>query len=329
MDKWTTLEPVKLYGAGASSSSSVARRSLKPPPAVHYQYIGPLPADIHVLVLEFLPITSLPAYARASRALSRLTHDERLWKKKCDALGLQKPAIAALLANLETPDGGTQSQGDPSTPHAPVLDVPTEEDDFGDFASAPLSPVLNTSQALARDAGRYMRSPRFTDSGGFEASKPNLRTIYIHAHYLLAMLSRRLTAAPHLLLSELFPPPSPPSVLQQSKTLRLLSKFLSPLIQPIKAWPELRLALASAIDRFQANMLATFESADTRGDEKLMTEAAWASWESWNPSQGSRNEWELGKVWAEKLEIFYEGGRWDPLQNFTSVRFSTLTIITS
>ena len=30
-------------------------------------------------------------------------------------------------------------------------------------------------------------------------------------------------------------------------------------------------------------------------------------------------EWELGKVWAEKREIFYEQSKWKPLDNFTYV----------
>ena len=44
-----------------------------------------------------------------------------------------------------------------------------------------------------------------------------------------------------------------------------------------------------------------------------MREAAEASWEL--SSLG--DNWEMGKVWAEKREIFYEQGRWDPLLNVT------------
>ena len=51
-----------------------------------------------------------------------------------------------------------------------------------------------------------------------------------------------------------------------------------------------------------------------------MKDAAWASWEVFdvptNTSFGG-GEWEMGKVWAEKKEIFYESDKWDPIKNFT------------
>ena len=46
----------------------------------------------------------------------------------------------------------------------------------------------------------------------------------------------------------------------------------------------------------------------------VLREAADASWEVWD---GPGAEWELGKVWAEKREIFYEQSKWKPLDNFT------------
>ena len=57
-----------------------------------------------------------------------------------------------------------------------------------------------------------------------------------------------------------------------------------------------------------------FDVADGKGDEVGMREAAEASWEVWD---GTGREWELGKVWAEKREIFYEQSKWKPLDNFT------------
>jgi len=85
--------------------------------------------------------------------------------------------------------------------------------------------------------------------------------------------------------------------------------------------------LSNAIDRFQAGVLAAFEAADAQRDEKLMTEAAWSSWEVFAVEGESstgylNNEWELGRVWAEKLEIFYEGSKWEPSRNFTLRVFS-------
>ncbi|KAF8635631.1 hypothetical protein AX15_000269 [Amanita polypyramis BW_CC] len=79
------------------------------------------------------------------------------------------------------------------------------------------------------------------------------------------------------------------------------------------------------MDRFDANLLAAFDTADGRGDEDAMREAAESSWDIWESSlslDGSRApgaivEWEMGKVWAEKREIFYEHGQWNALDNFT------------
>ena len=113
--------------------------------------------------------------------------------------------------------------------------------------------------------------------------------------------------------------------------------------------------LRGAVDRFEVAMLKGFEDADGRADEWGMREAAWCAWEVWewrdyvpNPGasktmagpsgsgpltatgsmfgggMGSRGEvtsavWEVGKVWIERREVFYETGRWDPNLNFTCV----------
>jgi recyclin-1 len=69
------------------------------------------------------------------------------------------------------------------------------------------------------------------------------------------------------------------------------------------------------MDRFESNLLAAFDIADSNNNEPAMREAAESSWEVYDPSSG---DWELGKVWAEKREIFYEQGRWKPLDNFKS-----------
>ncbi|EPQ50311.1 hypothetical protein GLOTRDRAFT_50733 [Gloeophyllum trabeum ATCC 11539] len=143
-------------------------------------------------------------------------------------------------------------------------------------------------------------------------AKPSFRAMYIRVHNLLKPLTKALTSQSHLLLSSLFPPPVPPLRLQ-SQALRLLSSFLSPEVQPLSSWQSLRSSLRLAIDRFEANLLSEFEIADSKADENAMREAAEASWNVW---QG-HGEWELGKVWAEKREIFYEQGRWNPLDNFT------------
>jgi recyclin-1 len=48
-----------------------------------------------------------------------------------------------------------------------------------------------------------------------------------------------------------------------------------------------------------------------------MREAAESSWEVWD----GEGDWEMGKVWAEKREIFYQQGQWRPLDNFTAEGF--------
>ena len=70
-----------------------------------------------------------------------------------------------------------------------------------------------------------------------------------------------------------------------------------------------------------------------------MKEVAYASWEVWEGRGGlgtrttplPPSEWELGKVWAEKKEIFYEQGQWRPSDNITyvlqSLFASKLTIL--
>lgn len=330
MDKWTTLEPVKLYGSGSGAATPSSTRPKAPPnPNLYARYIGPLPVDIHIIVLQFLPVTSLPTYALGSRALAQLLHDERIWKRKCDFLRLQDPSISSLLAKLENPAATADFGQRPP----PVLEVQAvEEDDFGDFASAPLAATLNSNgfNDSARSYGNQALSP-ITASVFVDASsdvKPILRTIYIHAHRLLRELSLRLpNTAPHLLLNSLFPPPHTPPLQQQAQTLALMMRYLSKPIQPLLKWPEIRSILASAIDRFQAGVLAAFEAADGQNDETLMSETASSSWEVWAVEEEAssrnslvKNEWELGRVWAEKLEIFYEGSQWDPSENFTLSR---------
>lgn len=70
-----------------------------------------------------------------------------------------------------------------------------------------------------------------------------------------------------------------------------------------------------------------------------MAEIARASWEVYGGSirsggrgmgmagAGIAGEWETGRVWAEKKEVFYEmqSGKWKPLENFTLVT-SSVTI---
>ncbi|KIJ07871.1 hypothetical protein PAXINDRAFT_173216 [Paxillus involutus ATCC 200175] len=162
---------------------------------------------------------------------------------------------------------------------------------------------------------------------------PTFRAKYIRAHALLLPLLPTPNAPPHLILASLTSP-SPSSsasisstLLTQARTLHLLARFLSPAVKPVSTW-DLRLAsLKASLDRFDAGLLTAFDSADTEGDEERMKEVAASSWEVWvcvygsggrNPrGSGTSPEWEMGRVWAEKREVFYEQGKWNPLGNFT------------
>jgi recyclin-1 len=210
-------------------------------------------------------------------------------------------------------------------------------DDFvGSFEPAP--PVNSSFNLFAASA-----QPNTPSSETAKPSAPSKskRSIYIRAHTLLRPLTAILapTTPPHLVVSSLsafltspsVQPPSSlhlhpqhqsPTLTSQSKVLQLLAHFLSAPIQPIRSWRTLASALRGVLDRFDANLLAAFDVADGKNDEKRMREAAEASWRVWLAGRvgldvGWGNEdWEMGKVWADKREIFYQQGRWDALANF-------------
>lgn len=249
--------------------------SRKPDSTILVPTIGRLPIDLHLLLLTHLPIPAIPPYSLASRATARLATDDRIWEQKWRALGIESFNLAPVLDELDAKKRAT---------------IPVE-DEFGDFAQANVGYFHNVA------------SPRTT----FKAK-------YQRAHSLLKPLTAALDNPPHIILASLHSSSSA-SLLSQSRFLHLLSLFLSPQIQPLSAWQSLRSSLRSAIDRFDASLLASFDLADSNNDEKAMREAAEASWEVDHNNAG--DNWEMGKVWAEKREIFYEQGQWDPLDNVT------------
>lgn len=123
----------------------------------------------------------------------------------------------------------------------------------------------------------------------------------------------RASPSPSSTLALLFTPSS--SLTQQSYILLTLLRFLSPRLQPLRDWGFLRHALLAASDRFDSTCLVAFETCDSRADVGGMCEAAEASWNVWEAGGGSRDQWECGRVWVEKREIFYETGKWDSLEN--------------
>lgn len=307
MERFATLEPVKLYaqkpagglfGLGSSKQTSVQH------------LVGRLPADLHITVITYLAIPDVPAYCRASRILAELTRDERVWEAKWKALGLSSD-LEKILDEVESRTKLTSGQR---------LLQPSDnlEDDFGDFASS-----INTSGMQESFSALPVASLSSHPAALPESEKQTYRQKFIHAYSILKSLLPSLSNPPHLILPSLFSPPAPPSEIQ-AQVLHLLALFLSPAVRPVRVHENLYATLRAVIDRFQANLLSTFDAADGRHDEVGMRSAATASWEVWEGRLGVSNvartreaDWELGRVWAEKREVFYEQGRWRPFDNFT------------
>ncbi|EJD41543.1 hypothetical protein AURDEDRAFT_169438 [Auricularia subglabra TFB-10046 SS5] len=313
MDKWVTLEPVKLYG---QAGANWLKGGSKPAPS-RLAFIGRLPTEVHLLVLQHLPITDIPAYSRVCRALGRLTKDDRLWEHRWLALGVARRGLESVLDELDLNQNSAQA----AAPGPPTLSVLDEDDDFGDFATVQPSAadtgdladfVLPSSHGGgAQQAPHSVLFAAYPVSGSGEYFKK-----YTRAHGLLKGLTKHLSSPPHLVLSSMFPSAQP--LRHQSKTLQALVLYLSPRVQPLKAWPALLLSLRATIDRFQAHLLTAFDIAEQNKDEKGMNEAAYSSWDVWDSD--NNDEWEMGRTWAEKREIFYEQGKWQSLQNITQER---------
>ncbi|KAL0958097.1 hypothetical protein HGRIS_000269 [Hohenbuehelia grisea] len=309
MDKFVTLEPVRLYTSATASGRSLPR-------AQHHRatvsapFVGRLPSDLHLLILAYLPIPDLPAYSKCSHASAALAQDEKLWDSRWKALGIERNELGSVLDELEANSKGKVAASRAAAP--PTLAV---DDEFGEFASVDI--VNSAPDEMGDFVGAFEGatfSPK-TSMPTMEPTSPRItsRTQYIRAHGLLKPLTRVLSSPPHLVLSALASNIAS-SLGQQAKALHLLSLFLTPIIQPLRKWDTMYSSLRSAMDRFDANALSAFDTFDGKGDEAGMREAAEASWEVWDRT----GDWEMGKVWADKREIFYEQGKYEPLDNLKS-----------
>lgn len=301
MDRFRTLEPVKLYPAGKKSS--------RPPQKV----VGRLPSDLHLVVVANLTIPDIPAYARCCKATAAFIRDDNTWRQRWKALLVDvDPAFQKILDGLEQKANERLNMSRSTAP--PTISV---DDDFGDFADANV-----LSQPPAEEMGDFVGAfSHVTLSGTFSRSPPSTpakdsyKAKFVRAFNLLRPLAHLLSSPPHLVLSELFAH-LPSSLYQQAKLLRFLARFLSPRVQPFRKWELIYVSLRSAMDRYDSTLLGAFDMADGKGDEPAMREAAESSWEIWDSTIG---DWEMGKVWAEKREIFYQHDRWKALDNFTWV----------
>ncbi|KAJ7714215.1 exocyst complex component Sec10-like protein [Mycena metata] len=313
MEKFATLEPVRLYNSATTTGARLLSRQQPRTPATP-PLIGRLPSDLHLLILSYLPVPDFPAYARCTHATAGLSRSEGIWEPRWKALGIETYSLGSVLDDLESRSRGQAAASRAAAP--PTIPV---DDEFGEFASVDVLTAAPSLDEMGDFVGAF--GPLTPMSARMPVpsapTKPTYRTMYIRAHTLLKPLTSALASPPHVILAELSSILSTPSLRQESLTLHLLSLFLSPRIKPLRKWETMYASLRSAMDRFDANALAGFDAADSRGDEKAMREAAESSWEVWD----GEGDWEMGKVWAEKREIFYQQGQWRPLDNFTAEGF--------
>ncbi|KAF9029567.1 hypothetical protein BDZ89DRAFT_1065353 [Hymenopellis radicata] len=304
MDKFATLEPVKLYASATSTGARLLSRGPAPKPAGS-PLVGRLPTDLHLLVLSYLPIPDFPAYGRCGRATAALCRDESIWEQRWKALSIEQYALTSVLDDLDAKSKGQAAASRAAAP--PTIPV---DDDFGDFASVD---VLSPPPAEMGDfVGAFDGLSISPKTPGMPFVDASYRTRFMRAHHLLKPLTQILSSPPHAVLNSLsdFVAQTPR---EEAKTLRLLSLYLSAFVQPLREWQTMAASLRAAMDRFDANLLAAFDLADGKSDESGMRDAASSSWEIWD----RRGDWEMGKVWAEKREIFYVQDKWNPLDNFT------------
>lgn len=308
MDKFVTLEPIKLYTP--SSANRFTSRQSTIVQVKQHAPIGRLPEDLHLLILYHLPLPDIPAYARCSRATSALIRGDKVWEQRWKALFAANLSFSSVLDDLES--------------KPPKQEQPAD-DEFSDFASAESLSDFSPPTSLS-----------FTFPS-LPSAQDTYKAKFQRVHRLLSKLLPSLSSPPHLVLSALSDllPASCRSLRKRARTLRLLSLYLGPRVQPVRSAAELRFVLRSAMDRFDASLLTAFDLADGKGDEDAMREAAESSWDIWESSltlsgpraPGVANDWEMGKVWAEKREIFYEHGQWNAMDNFTQVQTTELAPI--
>ena len=305
MDKFATLEPVRLYASNTGArlfSRGTTSNKDSIDASIPQASAGSLPSSLHIVIVYHLPIPDIATYSICSRATRLCAAHDTVWEKRWKALAIDNdPVIHNILEHLQR-----------KTIEKPAAAPPS--DDFGDFTTAELfSPSSPDVMHDFSGAFQNLHLSAQPTSSSYSHTNDSYKNKYIRVHNLLKSLTRILLSPPHLILSQLAEQVSL-SLYHEAKILRLLSHFLSPDVQPLRHWQSLYFSLRSAMDRFDSNLLSAFDVADGKGDEEGMKEAATSSWELWDKSSA---DWEMGKVWAEKKEIFYQQGKWKALDNFT------------
>ena len=327
MDKFATLEPVRLYashtGARLFSRGTTSNKdSADGTGTIPQTLVGSLPSSLHIIIVYHLPIPDIATYSKCSRATRLCAFHDSVWEKRWKALGIgnNDPVLNSILENLQRKTNEKKPASAAKAAAAAALPV---ADDFGEFTTAelysPSSPdVMHDFSSSFVNMQLPAEPPTTTTTSSLSYShsstNESYKTKYIRVHNLLKSLTRILLSPPQLILSQMAEQVNH-SLYHEAKLLRLLSHFLSPDVQPLRRWEALYFALRSAMDRFDSNLLSAFDVADGKGDEVGMKEAAASSWELWDNKSSA--DWEMGKVWTEKKEIFYQQGRWKALDNFT------------
>ena len=317
MDKFATLEPVRLYASHTGARLfSRGGTTITGNATIPQTLVGSLPSSLHLIIVYHLPIPDIATYSKCSRSTRLCAAHESVWERRWKALGIgnNDSVVNSILERLQR----KTNEKKPASAAAAAAAVLPVVDDFGEFTTAelysPSSPDVMHDFSRAFSNMQLPVEPPTTTSSSSPSTNESYKNKYIRVHNLLKSLTRILLSAPQLILSQLAEQVNL-SLYHEAKLLRLLSHFLSPDIQPLRRWESLYFALRSAMDRFDSNLLSAFDVADGKGDEVGMKEAAASSWEIWDNKSSS--DWEMGKVWTEKKEIFYQQGKWKALDNFT------------
>ncbi|KAJ9125540.1 hypothetical protein QFC22_000501 [Naganishia vaughanmartiniae] len=106
--------------------------------------IGSLPLSVFTRILSYLPVPDIPNVARTCRILARVVRtDERVWNARCVVLGLLDNSAQDGQDNAKIQNRRKQSITTTRNGHPPITAAPINlnDDDFGDFASQPLSAI--------------------------------------------------------------------------------------------------------------------------------------------------------------------------------------------
>ncbi|KAJ3522957.1 hypothetical protein NMY22_g11663 [Coprinellus aureogranulatus] len=171
-----------------------------------------------------------------------------VWKNKWAELGVERLGLGKVLDELEAKQKVEKQGARDAAP--PTLAV---DDDFGDFEQAD---VLSPPQDEMGDfVGAFDTSINFGvpqpthvlfDTPAPIPEKDTPRAKYIRAHTLLKPLVKLLDAPPHVVLTQIADvvasstASSISPLLLEGQTLRLLSRFLSLGIRPVRRWEEVR-----------------------------------------------------------------------------------------